>query len=80
MPDGTAEFLDLDTMEHMESEYGIFVSNAGKDQDKLDAIRQLSQAMVQNGLPISAVAEMLDTDNFPKIKSNIKAANIKPRI
>ena len=74
MPDGTAEFLDLDTMEHMESEYGIFVSNAGKDQDKLDAIRQLSQAMVQNGLPISAVAEMLDTDNFPKIKSNIKAA------
>ena len=74
MPDGTTEFLDLDTMEHMESEYGIFVSNAGKDQDKLEAIRHLSQAMVQNGLPISAVAEMIDTDNFAKIKSNIKAA------
>tara|TARA_R110000796_G_scaffold55878_6_gene129784 strand:+ start:204 stop:2522 length:2319 start_codon:yes stop_codon:yes gene_type:complete len=74
MPDGTAEFLDLDSMEHMESEYGIFVSNAGKDQDKLQAIRELSQAMVQNGLPISAVAEMIDTDNFTKIKSNIKSA------
>ena len=74
MPDGTTEFLDLETMEHMESEYGIFVSNAGKDQEKLEAIRQLTQAMVQNGLPISAVAELVDSDNFAKIKSNIKAA------
>jgi hypothetical protein len=74
MPDGTTDFLDLESMEHLESEYGIFVSNAGKDQEKLDAIRQLSQAMVQNGLPISSIADMLDSDNFTTIKSNIKSA------
>jgi hypothetical protein len=74
MPDGTTEYLDLDSMQHLESEYGIFVSNSGKDLDKLENIKTLTQAMVQNGLPMSAVAELIDSDNFVKIKSNIKKA------
>ena len=28
MPDGTQDFLDIDSMQHMESNYGIFVSDA----------------------------------------------------
>ena len=74
MPDGTTDFLDIDSMSHLESEYGVFVSNSGKDMDKLEGIRQLTQALVQNGLPISEVAELLDADNFSTIKSNIKSA------
>ena len=74
MPDGTTDFLDIESMSHLESEYGVFVSNSGKDMDKLEGIRQLTQALVQNGLPISEVAELLDADNFSTIKSNIKAA------
>jgi hypothetical protein len=74
MPDGTTDYLDLDSMQHLESEYGIFVSNSGKDLDKLENIKALTQAMVQNGLPMSAVAELIDSDNFIKIKSNIKKA------
>tara|TARA_R100000655_G_scaffold6472_2_gene18505 strand:- start:6348 stop:8693 length:2346 start_codon:yes stop_codon:yes gene_type:complete len=74
MSDGTTEFLDLDSMDHMESEYGIFVSDSGKDQDKLDILKQLSQSMVQNGVPASTIAEMVDADNFSQIKEKIKQA------
>tara|TARA_R110002096_G_scaffold98446_3_gene219095 strand:+ start:1241 stop:3532 length:2292 start_codon:yes stop_codon:yes gene_type:complete len=74
MPDGTTDYLDLDSMSHMESNYGIFVSDAGKDQMKLDQIKGLTQAMVQNGTKASTVADMLDSDSFPQIKSKLKKA------
>ena len=74
MADGVTEFLDLESMEHMESEYGIFVSDSGKDQDKLDAIKQLSQSMIQNGVPASTIAEMFDAESFTDIKGKISSA------
>jgi len=79
MPDGVTEFLDIDSMEHMESNYGIFMTDAGKEKDKIDGIRQLSQSMVQNGVPVSAIAEMMDADSFPQIKAKIKEAEKKTR-
>ena len=33
LPDGTTDFLDINSLQHMESNYGIFVSDAGKDQE-----------------------------------------------
>ena len=74
MSDGTTEFFDLDSLDHMESEYGIFVSDSGKDQDKLEILKQLAQSMVQNGVPASTIAEMVDADNFSQIKEKIKSA------
>ena len=74
MPDGTTDFLDVGSLQHMESEYGIFVSDSGKDQDKLDGIRALAQSMVQNGVPASTIAEMLDADSFTTIKAKIESA------
>lgn len=74
MPDTTMQYLDLDTLEHMESEYGIFVSDAGKDQDNLRQARELSQAMIQNGMKASAVFELFDTDSFTSLKSKIEKA------
>ena len=55
MPDMTTEMIDIDSMQHMETEYGIFVSDAGRDQDKLEQAKMLSQSMIQNGVPASAV-------------------------
>ena len=75
MPDGTTDFLDIDSMRHMESNYGIFVSDAGKDQEKLQNIKGLTQAMVQNGAKMGDVAEMLDSDSFVEIKKNLKRAD-----
>ena len=74
MPDGTQEFLSVDTIAYMESNFGVFVSNSGKDQEKLDMIKGMSQAMIQNGLPASAAMEIFESDNFPTIKSKIKKA------
>jgi hypothetical protein len=74
MSDGTMELFDLESLNHMESEYGIFVSDSGKDQDKLDILKQLAQSMVQNGVPASTIAEMVDADSFSQIKEKIKAA------
>ena len=75
MPDGTTDFLDLDSLEHLETNYGIFVSDAGKDQEKLQNIKGLTQAMIQNGAKPGDLAEMLDSDSFQQIKKNLKAAD-----
>ena len=75
MPDGTTDFLDVSSMEHMESNYGIFVSDAGKDQEKLQNIKGLTQAMMQNGAKPGDIAEMLDSDSFTQIKKNLKLAD-----
>ena len=75
MPDGTTDFLNIDSLQHMETNYGIFVSDAGKDQEKLQNIRSLTQAMMQNGAKPATIAEMLDSDSFSQIKKNLKAAD-----
>tara|TARA_Y100000593_G_scaffold60916_1_gene112963 strand:- start:699 stop:3011 length:2313 start_codon:yes stop_codon:yes gene_type:complete len=75
MPDGTTDFLNIESMSHMETNYGIFVSDAGKDQEKLTNIRGLTQAMMQNGAKPGDIAEMLDSDSFSQIKKNLKAAD-----
>ncbi len=74
LPDTTMQYIDLDSMQHMESEYGVFVSDAGRDQDNMQQARQMSQSMIQNGVPASAVLDLFDTDNFVGIKEKIKKA------
>jgi hypothetical protein len=74
MPDGTTDFLDLDSMQHMESNYGIFVSDSGKDIERLDQMKQLAQAMMQNGSKGSTIAEVLESESFTQIKGKLKAA------
>jgi hypothetical protein len=71
MPDGSFDELDVDPITHMESEYGIFVSDAGKDIDKKQKIEGLAQAAVQNGLPLSAAIAMYDSDSLSQIKDKI---------
>ena len=42
---------------------------------KLEMIKGMSQAMIQNGLPASAAMEIFESDNFPTIAvpTNVKA-------
>jgi len=74
LPDTSMQYLDLDSLGHMESEYGIFMSDAGRDQENIRQARELSQAMLQNGMPASAVLELLDTENFTGIKEKLRKA------
>ena len=50
------------------------VSNAGDDQSRLKEAKQLSQAMIQNGMPPSQVLDLLDTNNLASIKSKMRKA------
>ena len=71
MPDGTAEFLSVEPLDHLESNYGVFVSDAGADLDKKLKIESLAQSMIQNGTPASIVAEAIDAESFIKIKDKM---------
>jgi hypothetical protein len=74
MPDGTVEYLSIDPLSFMESNYGIYVTNSGKEQEKINNLKQLAQSFAQNGLPASAVAEMFDAESFPQLKDKLEQA------
>jgi hypothetical protein len=74
MPDTTIQMFDISSMELMESEFGIFMSDSGRDQDKLEQARAIGQSMIQNGVPASAVLDMFDTENFIGLKDKIQKA------
>jgi hypothetical protein len=58
----------------MEAEYGVFVSDAGKDAEKRQKIEGLAQAAVQNGLPLSAAISIYESDSLAQIKDKIQQA------
>jgi hypothetical protein len=74
MPDGTIEYLTVNPLDHMESEYGIFVTDSGVDIEKKLKVESLAQSMIQNGVPASIVAEAIDSDSFTQIKEKIAKA------
>jgi len=67
-----AEFYEIDGIQHLESEYNVFVTNDIRDLDDLEQMRGLAQAMVQNGAPMSAVAETIRSRNFAELKNKIQ--------
>jgi hypothetical protein len=74
MPDGNMDSIDVEPVTHMEAEYGIFVSDAGKDAEKKQKLEGLAQAAVQNGMPMSTVVSIFESDSFSQIKDKIKQA------
>lgn len=74
MPDGSMDTIDIEPITHMEAEYGIFVSDAGKDVEKKQKLEGLAQAAVQNGMPMSTVVSIFESDSFSQIKDKIKQA------
>jgi hypothetical protein len=74
MPDGTTDFLSIDTLTHTEAEYGIFVTNSGAEQDKIMQAKGLGQAMIQNGMPASSVMDMMEANSFTQLKTKIESA------
>lgn len=73
-PDGQEQFLNIDPELFMHSEFGVFVKDANKEREKLDMIKQLGQAGLQNGVPMSTIAEIIDSENFVEMKSLVKDA------
>lgn len=74
LPDNSQEIAEIDGIEHLESQYGVVVSNSGEDIQSTERMKQLAQSMMQNGVPISDVIDVLDANSLSGIKDKIKDA------
>ncbi len=61
-------FLSIDPLEYTESEFAVFVKNTARESEKLQTLKQLAHSFAQNGSMPSTVAEILDSDNFARVK------------
>jgi 6-pyruvoyl-tetrahydropterin synthase len=73
LPDGSTEYFETDEAFNM-AEFGIFISDSSQDLQKIGMLQQLTQAAIQNGTPLSVVAEIINSDNFTTILDKIKKA------
>lgn len=62
------KWLDIDGAQYSESEFGIFAKNASKENEKIRTMRQMAMSFAQNGTGAGTIAEILDADNFARIK------------
>lgn len=70
-------FLDINGAAHMETDYGVFSRNSEKEQEKLEHMKQVTFAMAQKGTgKAGMVAEVLDANNFSKVKEIAKYADM----
>lgn len=72
--DGAQGWLDIDGLQHMESEYGVFVTSSGKEQQKIAFMKALGQQMVQAGWQPSTLAEIMETENYSGLKEKLRKA------
>lgn len=75
MPDGTQEFFEADPESFAEAEYGVFMSSARRDVEKLEQLKGLSQAFAQNGADLKAIADILDSESMAGLKRKIEEAD-----
>lgn len=71
--------INIDPLEYQEAEYGVFVKNNSREQDKLNQMKQLTMAFAQNGQQPGTIAEILDSNNFSKIKKLLADVDTKQK-
>ncbi|KKL12443.1 hypothetical protein LCGC14_2535710, partial [marine sediment metagenome] len=72
--DMSEEILNIDGIEHMDAEYGIFVTDAAREQEKMEVLKNLIQPFVQNGAPMLTIIDMIEARNFVSLKGKIEKA------
>lgn len=71
--------INIDGDDFQESEYGVFVKNTSREQDKLTQMRNMALSFAQNGSEPSTIAEILDSNNFSKIKGYLQEVEEKQK-
>lgn len=74
MDDSGMEIIALDGIEHASTEYAVFVTDARKEREKVEAARALAQPMIQGGVRPSTVLKMYESDHFATIRKKMKEA------
>ncbi len=66
---------EIDGLEHASTEFGIFVVNPAQEEEKLQFYKQnILQPLAQNGNQPDLIADIIDTDNFSKLKELARRA------
>ena len=71
--------ISIDPQDFQEAEYGVFVKNTSREQDKLTQMRNMALSFAQNGSEPSTIAEILDSNNFSKIKGYLQDVEEKQK-
>ena len=71
--------ISIDPQDFQEAEYGVFVKNTSREQDKLTQMRNMALSFAQNGSEPSTIAEILDSNNFSKIKGYLQDVEDKQK-
>jgi hypothetical protein len=70
--DMSRAFFSIEGSDFSTTETDVFVSDTSKDARNLEALRALAQPAMQNGAPLSAIADMLMKDSIADIKRSLK--------
>lgn len=70
--DLAAVLFEVDGDEFSNADYGIFISNAVKDEESLETLKQLLQAALQNDkIELSSVVDVLNTRSLSDLKHKL---------
>jgi len=71
-------FFDFDGAEFTNDQFGVFVSDSIKDQQVLEAVKQLAQAALQNDkTELSSVIDVMTSNSTAEVKNKLKEAEAK---
>lgn len=65
------ELINIDPIAYCNADMGILLSRSPQEQDKVNTMKQLLQALVQNGMSPSMLAEIVETNNMAQIRSKL---------
>jgi len=68
---GKIVYLDVDPIEHSETEYGIFVALSGKALEKRQKLEARLSELIQNGTKTSSIIDIIASDSFAEIKEKM---------
>jgi len=69
--DGRAELYDVDSLQHMESQYGIFAKDQSDENEKLETMKSIALTFAQNGSKPGLISEIIDSSNFSQTKTHL---------
>lgn len=70
--DGRIKYIDIDGADLVNADLGVFVTNSQIENEKLNVLKQLAAQFAQNKQSPYTVAEILDSNNFSKIKEKLR--------
>lgn len=72
MDDMSKQMIDLNGEDFASSEFDLFITNSSEDMEIRQALKQLSQAAVQNGASITIVTDILRSDSITEMTKKLQ--------